>query len=112
MKQHAQHGFTLVELLIVIVVLTILTTLTVFSYQGITRQAENDARFAEIAQAAALLEQYKIVHKDYPGITAGEKRCIGTGFPNGKCGTFNSSDPTIAFPETNTELTDKLAAFG
>lgn len=106
-----QHGFTIVELLIVIVVIAILASITVVAFNGISKRANNSARKSEAANVVKLLEAYKVTKGDYPGIpsvsvTGGQTRsyCIGKGFPSGLC--------TGGISDGDTEFTDLLATQG
>lgn len=55
-----RRGFTIVELLIVIVVIAILAALTVVAFNGITNQAKNSARAADLKQWKKKSEAHKV----------------------------------------------------
>ncbi|PID31307.1 hypothetical protein CR983_01810 [Candidatus Saccharibacteria bacterium] len=106
------RGFTLIEALIVVVVISIIALITSVTYIGLSRDAENDARVVEAEKIAAMLDKYKIIYKDYPGFAAGTNECIGTNFPEGRCGHYLSASPSESYPETNNTLTSKLKLVG
>jgi len=54
------NGFTIVELLIVVVVIAILAAITIVAYNGVTNQAKNSARAAELASLKRKSEVYKV----------------------------------------------------
>jgi len=56
----SSKGFTIVELLIVIVVIAILAAITIVSYNGITQQAKEATKAAEISQWKKKAELHKI----------------------------------------------------
>ena len=59
-KLKIARGFTIVELLIVAVVIAILAAITIVAYNGITSQARESARKADIATWKKQSEIYKI----------------------------------------------------
>ena len=58
----AAKGFTIVELLIVVVVIAILAAIVIVSYNGITSQAKESVRKADISTWKKKSEIYKIEH--------------------------------------------------
>jgi prepilin-type N-terminal cleavage/methylation domain-containing protein len=81
---HNNHGFTIVELLIVIVVIGILAAITIVAYNGISVRAANTSRMAELRQWEKLLRLYYAQNGSYPVPSAGfvGNYCLGTGFPS------------------------------
>lgn len=65
-KAKPQHGFTLVELLIVIVVIAILATISVVAYNGIQDRANIAVAKSDLRSIAQRMELYKIDHGSYP----------------------------------------------
>ena len=61
-----QHGFTIVELLIVVVVIAILAAVILVAYNGITDNAKAAALKTNLSQATTKLETYKIDNNAYP----------------------------------------------
>ena len=101
-----QHGFTIVELLIVIVVIGILAAITIVAFNGIQTRAKNTSRINELAQWSKLFQLYKAEHGQFPAV-ATIQYCLGSGFPistnNGnvpRCRDYNSTG-TSAIPESN-----------
>ncbi len=60
MPAKVQHGFTIVELLIVVVVIAILAAITIVAYNGITNRAKLAARASELESWKKQSEIYKI----------------------------------------------------
>ncbi len=66
MQKHKQHGFTIVELLIVIVIIAILAAITVVAYNGIQNRARNVDVVSDINAAQKKLELYFAEYGVYP----------------------------------------------
>ena len=64
-----QHGFTIVELLVVIVVIGILAAITIVSYTGITAKANTTLAQSYAQSAQAVIEMMAAENTSYP-ITA------------------------------------------
>ncbi|MFZ1242583.1 MAG: prepilin-type N-terminal cleavage/methylation domain-containing protein [Candidatus Saccharimonas sp.] len=60
------HGFTIVELLIVIVVIAILAAISIVAYNGIQDRAKNIRVQSDIKQVATLIEMYYTQEGTYP----------------------------------------------
>jgi len=63
---HKQHGFTVIELLIVIVLLLILVTLVALTYSGVQTKNRNSERQATINSLQGQMEAYYAQHNKYP----------------------------------------------
>jgi len=72
-KRPKEHGFTIVELLIVIVVLGILATLVILSYSGVQERARNARMQSDLKSAQELVETYYAQHGSYPQTTTNPK---------------------------------------
>ena len=104
-----QHGFTIVELLIVIVIIGILASITVVVYSGITGRAGIAAMKSELKSAASVLSVDRFNDGSYPGsleeanngqgITAGGDRNFSyTGGGDSFCLSVTSSQiPSESF---------------
>ena len=86
-------GFTIVELLIVIAVIAILATIVVVGWNGVSAQSRNTARASELETWKSTFELYKSRFGTYPSVTTAGMYCLGTGFPNGRCGDINTGTP-------------------
>lgn len=80
-----QHGFTIVELLIVIVVVGILAAISIVAYTGIQQAARDSARTTAVRQIQRALEAYRAEHGVYPPRVG-----IGTNAPAGFVGVWGS----------------------
>ncbi|HEX7483761.1 MAG TPA: prepilin-type N-terminal cleavage/methylation domain-containing protein [Candidatus Saccharimonadales bacterium] len=58
--RNKQHGFTIVELLVVIVVIAILAVITVVAYNGIQNRAKDSARKSDLASMAKTVALYTV----------------------------------------------------
>lgn len=88
--QPQQHGFTIVELLIVIVVIAILAAIVIVAYNGVTSRANNSQTIASVAAYGRVLQSYAAQNGAYP--IAANYPCLG---PSGsQCA--NVSDGTGA----------------
>lgn len=72
-KHKQQHGFTIVELLIVIVVIGILAAITIVAYNGIQNRATNQQTIASVRAYYSALTAYTIDNGAYPAGNA----CLG-----------------------------------
>lgn len=61
-----EHGFTIVELLIVIVVIAILAAVTVVSYSGIQERAKNASYKDAALQLEKKIKTWVVIKGDYP----------------------------------------------
>ena len=64
--KHKQHGFTIVELLIVIVVIAILAAITIVAFNGIQNRARVSSVSSALSQAAKKLSLYQVDNATYP----------------------------------------------
>jgi type II secretion system protein G len=64
-----QHGFTIVELLIVIVVIGILAALVITTFTGIQKKARNTERQTDIKAIHGQVEAYYAQNGRYPSLT-------------------------------------------
>lgn len=84
-----QHGFTIVELLIVIIVIGILATLILVAYRGVTDQAKSSAAKNDLEHIAKQLNVYK------------ENTGGGTTYPADTSSLQYSSGTTIQYSVNN-----------
>ena len=64
--KNKQHGFTIVELLIVIVVIAILAAITIVAYNGIQQRANNSAIITGVNQTVKAISSYIAANNTYP----------------------------------------------
>lgn len=66
LKRKENHGFTLIELVIVVVILGILSAIAIPSYGGIQAQARVGRYISDMQTTVKYLEIYKADHGSYP----------------------------------------------
>ena len=94
LKNRADSGFTIVELLIVVVVIAILAAITIVSYNGITARANQSAGKASASTFQKKAELFAGQNNHYP---------IGTG--NADTPNFPGSDSTVSWYYTGLTAT-------
>lgn len=67
--KNKNHGFTIVELLVVIVVIGILATITIVSYTGITQKANSTKALSNAQSVLNVAEVFASAENFYPAIT-------------------------------------------
>src|SRR5690606_12171852 len=82
----SQHGFTIVELLIVIVVIGILAAIAIVSYRGIQARASETALKSELGQIAKLIEIDRTMLGYYPASET--EIASGQGLPDSRNNIF------------------------
>ena len=90
-----QHGFTIVELLIVIVVIGILATITIVSYAGVTLRAHEAQAQTNGETAQKVAESYNADNGYYPPTAAA--------FATGSLSTHLPAAETVA-PDASIEV--------
>jgi len=82
-----QHGFTIVELLIVIVVIAVLAAIAILAFNGVQARANNSKTESAVTQWRKILISYATKNGNYPlGDTQnGTSFCLGeaTNYPSG-----------------------------
>lgn len=74
-----QHGFTIVELLIVIVVIGILAAITIVAYNGVQMRAQNSQRISAAKDWQKIITTYTATNSKYP-FSGGWHSCLGSGY--------------------------------
>jgi prepilin-type N-terminal cleavage/methylation domain-containing protein len=92
-KHIAQHGFTIVELIVVVVVIGILAAITIVSYNGINQRAIVASLQSDLDNAAKLLKLDQVDIGSYPSSLSAAN--------NGK-GISASSGTTLQYQVDNT----------
>jgi len=91
-KRFKNHGFTIVELLVVIVVIGILAAITTVGFNGVTGRAYNVQVQMGVRSYQQTLLAYTVVNSSYPPVPseetegADDRICLGTGYPSATCG--------------------------
>jgi len=91
-----QHGFTIVELLIVIVIIGILAAITIVAYSGIQNRAKSNQVVSGMAQYTKALAAYTTDKSAYP-IASGYIACFGGS--NDCNGTANATQTALLATE-------------
>ncbi len=101
---YQQHGFTIVELLVVIVVIGILAAITVVSYTGISQKAIVAMLQSDLGNSAQKLKLYRVEHDAYPVTLDGSNCPTGPADTNyclkpssGNTFAYSSSSPYSSF---------------
>lgn len=93
--KHKQHGFTIVELLIVIVVIAVLAAISIVAYNGIQERAKVNQQISAFSQYSKAFMMYRAERGEYPYVPAsnGLNACI---YPTTNCFTPWDSATTTA----------------
>jgi general secretion pathway protein G len=67
LRRSAEHGFTLVELMVVILIIGLLATIVIINVMPATDQAAVTKARADIATLEQGMEMYRLKHMNYPG---------------------------------------------
>lgn len=68
-KLQAEHGFTIVELLIVIIIIGILAALVITTFNGIQQRARDNERETDIKALHSQVEAYFVENDRYPTLS-------------------------------------------
>lgn len=71
LRRSAEHGFTLVELMVVIVIIGLLATIVAINVIPATDKARTEKAKADVATIEQALEQYRLDNLSYPSSTEG-----------------------------------------
>lgn len=90
-------------------IIGILAAIVIAAYNGITTQANNNAKISELKTFEKLYQLYKAQNGTYPqqDVTSG-RHCLGTGFPGAgssgipSCYLVSSYNETYSHPENGT----------
>ena len=108
--RHGEHGFTLVELLIVIIILAILAAIALPQFGKAPDEVRLSALDSNLTTIRNAIEVYYYQHNHYPGdADANGASCPGT--PVGTAGSGDTSTPmqrAEAFKEQLTMYTNKV----
>ena len=102
MGRHKNHGFTIVELLIVIVVIAILAAITIVAFNGVQQRAKNSAKLSTVESIIKLIELYRSEYGTYPVTST---YCTTT---DNKCVNWNGDSIT----SNNSTLMSALGSYG
>lgn len=69
-KHKAQHGFTIVELIIVVVIIAILAAITIVAYNGVQNRARDSKRAADMASIQKAIAAYDMMNNGVPSTSS------------------------------------------
>jgi prepilin-type N-terminal cleavage/methylation domain-containing protein len=97
------HGFTIVELLVVIVVIGILAAITIVSYTGITAKANTSKSQSNAQAVQSVAEAYNADNGYYPGtLAAFTTGSASTHLPSGVSVIADAAVSTMTSAASNT----------
>lgn len=102
--QRKDHGFTIVELLIVIVVIGILAAITIVAFNGVQQRANNTSRINGVSQTLKLVKAYQATYGDIP-LAAGANTCATV---DNVCSSYDQTPST----GNNSSLISELRKVG
>jgi prepilin-type N-terminal cleavage/methylation domain-containing protein len=100
-RQRAQHGFSLVELLIVVIILAILAAIVVPQFANTANDARGSATDSSLAGMRSAVELYRQQHSGYPGAVA----ATGGSCPAGSAAGTGALNTNQAFTDQLTRFT-------
>ena len=112
-RQQKQHGFTIVELLIVIVVIGILAAITIVAFNGVQDKAKFAQKRSDVIALQKYVEMYKAENGVYPS-TSGNwqfQRVQGNAFIPGLVPKYASTLPMITDGPTPVDNTNNTYAY-
>lgn len=89
-----QHGFTIIELLVVIVVIAVLASITYVSYAGVQNKSKTSGGLTLAQSVGSKVDQYYQLNGVYPNycqITTNTTDATGTGASGSPCAAGYSS---------------------
>ena len=78
-RLRSEHGFTLVEMIIVLVILGVLVLIAVPSYLGFEGRAGRKSAAADVRAAVSSAEAFRTDHSTYTGLTVSALRAYDAG---------------------------------
>lgn len=115
----AQHGFTLIELILVMVLLAVLATIGIIAWNGVVVSSRDRARENDTRLWATTFETYRGRFIAYPAMPTGDSPldkviCLGTFSQySNKCGQYNSNTSTQSVADSgSSSMLTEIAKVG
>lgn len=107
-RRHLEHGFTLVELLIVVIILAILAAIIVPQFASSSQDAEISSLDTSLSNMRAAIDLYYQQHGEYPGAkTAIIASCPNSGTPGTGAAPVATVGSAVTVIEQLSMYTDK-----
>jgi prepilin-type N-terminal cleavage/methylation domain-containing protein len=111
-KQLTNHGFTIVELLVVIVVIGILAAITIVSYTGLSSKATVASLQSDLSSAKKQLGLYYVDHSAYPDSIDNSTNCpVLSGVTDNKYCLKPSTGNTFTYAPTSASNSQSFSLF-
>jgi prepilin-type N-terminal cleavage/methylation domain-containing protein len=105
-----QHGFTIVELLIVIVVIGILAAITIVAYNGVQNKAKIATVSTDLSGAAQQLAVYEVDAGSYPATLAAANNGQGIKASAGTTYQYTATGSSYCLTATNGTISYKISS--
>jgi len=107
-----QHGFTIVELLIVIVVIALLAAIVIVSFAGMRQRADTTSIQADLTNNSRKLKAYQAIYSSYPTALNGSNCPTTPTVDPNYCLKFSNGTSLISYTGTTTTFVLRASRSG